>query len=331
MLLGKPKKIFAVDFSPTQNAVLHLKIAAIKELTREEAIKLMGYLGTPDERLALLKKLKTLPDHAKGILVTQLADGIAKGLALNGLLEGSIAKLRQACQDGKGTQNMKDFLNASTPQARLEILHSWPLERIFNGHRETCNALADHGRDSAQFKYVHLSANQYGVALATRLSKWFLQEASMCRDNHYLSAFLLGLEGICEIPMEEIDQHLPFYLHRGNFEALKDLVDRVEVYSGSIEDKLGGEFVFDKANLSDIFEYMSIEAAHVLMNRLTKSCSVGGRIAMWNLLCARHPPSKPDCGGRYLQLLGGLSAKLSAQDRVPFYQDFFVCECQESS
>ena len=42
--------IVAADFSAVQNAVLQLKIAVIKELSREDAITVLGFTGTPQAR-----------------------------------------------------------------------------------------------------------------------------------------------------------------------------------------------------------------------------------------------------------------------------------------
>lgn len=42
LLLAGPKKIVAVDLSPAQNAVLELKIAAIKNLTYDDYLLILG-------------------------------------------------------------------------------------------------------------------------------------------------------------------------------------------------------------------------------------------------------------------------------------------------
>lgn len=50
LLLENPKKIVAVDLSPAQNAILELKIAAIKNLTYEDYLLVLGELDDTENR-----------------------------------------------------------------------------------------------------------------------------------------------------------------------------------------------------------------------------------------------------------------------------------------
>ena len=69
-------------------------------------------------------------------------------------------------------------------------------------------------------------------------------------------------------------------------------VDRLEWHCRSIEDflpELGPKSV-DRFNLSDIFEYMSEENYHSLLNLLVDSGRPGGRLLYWNMLAPRSRP-----------------------------------------
>jgi S-adenosylmethionine-diacylglycerol 3-amino-3-carboxypropyl transferase len=78
---------------------------------------------------------------------------------------------------------------------------------------------------------------------------------------------------------------------------------------------------YNKANLSDIFEYMSEDLADRVFSTLADRLRSGGRIAYWNLLVPRAP--SPALDGK-LTHLDELSQRLWRQDRSWFYRDFRI-------
>lgn len=75
-----------------------------------------------------------------------------------------------------------------------------------------------------------------------------------------------------------------------------------------------------QANLSDIFEYTSIDLCHSIFNSLSELMVKGGRIAYWELLTPRAPPLDMFISHEKL------SKELHDQDRVFFYKSFNVYE-----
>ena len=83
---------------------------------------------------------------------------------------------------------------------------------------------------------------------------------------------------------------------------------------------------FDRANLSDIFEYMSQENATRLFETLADHANPGGRFAYWNMMVPRR-------GSEYLpkrlEFLPELSRELFLADKTFFYRDFVVDRVRE--
>ena len=77
--------------------------------------------------------------------------------------------------------------------------------------------------------------------------------------------------------------------------------------------------------LSDIFEYMSGEAAEATFALLVKSVAPGGRLAFWNLFIHRLP-SKTLLEEGKVTHLKELSEQLHQVDRVFFYSEFHVVQ-----
>jgi S-adenosylmethionine-diacylglycerol 3-amino-3-carboxypropyl transferase len=78
-----------------------------------------------------------------------------------------------------------------------------------------------------------------------------------------------------------------------------------------------------KANLSDIFEYMSAENTERLLGKLAARSRPGGRVAYWNMLV---PRSRPESLAGKLRPLAELSERLFRQDKAFFYSRFVVEE-----
>ena len=71
-----------------------------------------------------------------------------------------------------------------------------------------------------------------------------------------------------------------------------------------------------QANLSDIFEYTSLEATNELFSMLADRCRSGGRLAYWNMLVPRTPSD------HRLQMASD-SKDLHTQDRLFYYRSFY--------
>src|SRR5205823_6585858 len=111
------------------------------------------------------------------------------------------------------------------------------------------------GRDPAFFRYVKGSVADRILA-RTRHALTELNPA----DNPYLQWILTGRHTTA----------LPYALRPENFEPIRANLDRLESRCQSLEEFLEqeGRGAIDRANLSDIFEYMSDENCACLLERL---------------------------------------------------------------
>ena len=87
--------------------------------------------------------------------------------------------------------------------------------------------------------------------------------------------------------------------HRAN-------LDRLEWHCLSLEDFLNDrpDHFIDRYNLSDIFEYMSEDNYHQLLQRLVQAARPGSRLAYWNMLV---PRTRPAAMANQLRPLTGLA------------------------
>jgi S-adenosylmethionine-diacylglycerol 3-amino-3-carboxypropyl transferase len=123
---------------------------------------------------------------------------------------------------------------------------------------------------------------------------------------------------------EHADRALPFALRPENFDAIRSNLDRLESRCCSLQDFVTKSPVkFDAFNLSDIFEYLSIESYERLLRLLIRSANPNARLAYWNLLV---PRSRPESLVALLQPLKELSEALSRRDKAFIYKTIVVEE-----
>jgi S-adenosylmethionine-diacylglycerol 3-amino-3-carboxypropyl transferase len=169
--------------------------------------------------------------------------------------------------------------------------------------------MAEHGRDAAQFDYVNTEPGRH---FAERFK--YVCTQLPARHNVYLHRFLSDSYG----------PSLPPYLQKEKFERLRKLVSRVTPVTNSIEDHLRtSKIIYTKANLSDMFEYMSETNMAHLLKTMYEAFLPGGRIAYWCLLVPRPLPST--LSKNYLSH-HDLAKGLWKQDRSWFYRDFHILE-----
>ena len=137
------------------------------------------------------------------------------------------------------------------------------------------------------------------------------------RGNFYLEYFFTAR-------YRDLDLAPP-YLGRFGFLRLRHLVDRITVVTADLGRHLDevGPGRYSKANLSDLFEYLSEPESEALFGKLAVALRPGGRLGFWNLFVPRAPaaPSRAR-----LRPLHAAAAALWRHDRAFFYRAFHLEE-----
>jgi S-adenosylmethionine-diacylglycerol 3-amino-3-carboxypropyl transferase len=166
------------------------------------------------------------------------------------------------------------------------------------------------GRDPGFFQHVEGSVAERVLARAR-----YALTALDPRDNPYVQWILTGRH----------TSALPFALRVENFEAIRANLHRLEWRRQSLEEFLSerGDVAIDRFNLSDIFEYVSLEHYWRMLELLLGASRSGARLAYWNMLAERR---RPEAMAASLRPLEELAARLHAEDKAFFYSAFIVEE-----
>ena len=313
MLSRSPGRVIAVDVNPAQLACLELRVAAYRELNHCEMLELMGSLPSR-RRDELYRRCRGLLSIEGQSFWDARPTEIGQGIGEAGSFEQYFTLFRswvlplihsrervERLLHGGAQKQREDFYNGEWDTWRWKLLFRLFFSRF---------VMARAGRDPGHFRYV-----DGGVArrLLER-ARYGLTDLNPA-DNPYLQWILTGRHTVT----------LPYALRPENFEAIRAHLDRLEWRCSTLEDFLETceEGRIDRYNLSDVFEYMSLDDYHGLLERVVRAGRRGGRLAYWNMLVERR---RPDHMADRLRPLTELARRLQREDKAFFYSAFIVEE-----
>ena len=313
LLTAHPARVIAVDVSPAQLACLALRVAAYKTLRHGELLELVGSRPSA-RRTGLYDRCRpALDDVARQFWDGRRAD-IERGIGSLGKFERYFSLFRSRVLPlvhrrrtvlellkHRDADARRQFYDATWDTARWRLMFRLFFSRFVMGRL---------GRDPEFFRYVE---GDVGQAILRR-TRHALRELDPS-DNPYVHWILSGTHGTA----------LPLALRAEHFDTIRDHIDRVEWRQQSVEDFLAETpgMTIDRFNLSDIFEYVSRDHYHRMLEGILRRSRTGGRLAYWNMLAARR---RPETLSHALRPLDDLAARLHLQDRAFFYSAFRVEE-----
>jgi len=312
LLSKNPAKVIAVDFNRQQIALLELKARAFKYLNYDELLCLVGVRA--GDRVKLYTKLRPhLSQATRKFFDVQKLD-ISRGVGHAGKFEKYFEIFRNAALPFVHAKDVCDELlvsrSAEVRRRFFDDVWNTPKWRTLFRMFFSRKVMGLLGRDPSFFQYV-----QADVA-----------EAILSRTEHALTQLDPSANPYLEwILKGNYVSALPHYLRKENYEAIKANIDRMEWHTGSIESVLEDiqPGSIDKFNLSDIFEYMSMDNYHKLLSTLVLAGRTSGRLVYWNMLA---PRSRPEKMAPVLTAHSELADRLHKEDKAFFYSKLIVEE-----
>ena len=315
LLLAGARSVTAIDMSPAQIALVELKLAGIRLLSHDVFVAFMGATQSTTARLDTYAQIRHQLTSISQQFWDAHADEIAKGVIHCGRFDKYLRLFLEQHLPSVWPQGAQQrLLDAGSLAEQRRVYDSEcdtqefrQLLRWFAGRE----MIASTGRDPAQLKYVGLG--DLGEHFLERFRNSLVNVATA--GNYYMEYNLLGRYRNLEAG--------PLYMRSANFERLKGLVDNVHLVTDELEQYVASRPLnsFSKANLSDVFEYMSDAASQRMFGVLAERLRGGGRLAYWNLLVPRTPPLSMH---HRLKPLSETSEQLHMLDRTWFYRSFHI-------
>ncbi len=313
LLSRGPARVIALDLSGAQLAALELRVAAYRELRHHELLELMG--SRPSRRRAALYARCTPAMSAEARRFwDSRPNAVERGIGSAGKFERYFQIFREYVLPlVHRRRTVLSLLDHRSPADRKRFYDEHWDSRAWRGifrlfFSET--VLGRLGRDPSFFRYAEGSVSDNLL----RRVRHALAELDPS-ENPYVHWILTGEHG----------NALPHALRPENFDPIREHLGRLEWHRKPIEQigpELAGDRI-DRANLSDILEYMSEDNARLLLGGLIDNAKDGARFAYWNMIVPRK-------GAEYLpqrlRPLPELSRELFARDKAFFYRDFVVEE-----
>ncbi|HEY9856396.1 MAG TPA: DUF3419 family protein [Stenomitos sp.] len=282
LLLHDPAKVVALDFNASQNHLLRLKIAAFKALDYGEVLELMG-IRKSTRRKALYHKLRPVLSLEARTFWDENTKLLEQGAMFAGRLERyllAFGKLMRALYGRKRIRRFFDCATLAEQRTFYDREIDGPLWRtIFDMFFS--RTVMTRAKDKEHFRLVDF--DNFGKIFRGRTEHAFTQIP--IRSNYFLGLILLG---------HYLDEDaLPPYLQREHFETMRERVERVEIFTGEIEQFLTSmpDNTFTKFNVSNLFDWISQPIFVRLHEEIVRTGQNGARMANWNTLLARAIPS----------------------------------------
>ena len=313
LLTKDPSRVIALDLSPAQLSCLELRVAAYRTLTHAELLELVGSRPST-RRVALFDRCRPALGAATCGFWDRQRAGIEHGIGSLGRFERYFALFRDRVLPlVHSRRTVLELLEPRTLEARRRFYDNrwdtWRWRLLFRVFFSR-TVMGRLGRDPEFFRYVEADVAA-SILGRTRHALSVLDPS----ENPYVRWILTGTHGAA----------LPCALRPEHFETIRDRVDRLEWHCQSVEEFLerSSERTLDRFNLSDLFEYVSVEHYHRMLDAIVRCSRPGARLAYWNMLAPRR---RPEHLRDRLRPLDDLAGRLHLADRAFFYSAFRVEE-----
>jgi S-adenosylmethionine-diacylglycerol 3-amino-3-carboxypropyl transferase len=320
LLLQKPRAITAVDLNPAQNALLELKIAAMRRLDHTGYLRFMG-VRAADDRLDTYGRLLRV---SLSVDARNFFDRIPKAIAAGILFQGKLEKyLRIGAKVLKlghpfGLKNLLDARNLDEQRvamARWETPFWRSVAHLVGNER----VLATLSGDPGFYRNLPPEPPLHEV-LYDRVHRHL--KHNILRDNSFLQLVLHG--------KYIYESALPIYLNVATYDQVKAGLAgaTIDIKTSTVSDVLAAEQGgYDAFSISDICSYLDPQPAHRLFQLVLDRANPGAR------LCSRsnifHKPLAPEHAARVVRD-NELEARLSLHDHATVHE-FVVGEIKQAA
>ncbi len=313
MLSRNPSRVVALDFNPVQIALLELKVAAFRTLKYQEVLELMGSRHSGG-RLELYARCRSqLAPSSRNYWDSHLRS-VARGIGSAGRFEQYLRLFRKRLLPlAHGRRNIEHWFKCSTREELEDhycgVWDTWRWHLLFRLFFSQF-VMERLGRDPRFFKHVE---GEVSARILARARDGLTR--TLPADNPYLQWMLIGHHR----------SSLPYALRRSSFESIRDNLDRLDWGCISLERYLetADPSSIQHFNLSNVFEYISEDSHHRILELLIKVGKKGGRLAYWNMLVPRR---SPEYLREHLLPLKETVDWLTQKNKVFFYSDFILEE-----
>jgi len=276
ILSKSPQKVITLDINKVQLFLTELKKACFIKLNHTEFLELLGFNDSVN-RLNLFEKVKSELSMQAIRHWEANFEQIENGIINQGKFEKYFRLFRTKIVPLIHSEKIiNDLLAHKSNEEQLNFYNkkwnTWRWKLLFNIFFSKA-VMAKFGRDKSLFNEVDISVKKF---IFSQVEKEISNEK--CQTNYFLNYILRG----------GFYTGLPHYARVENFEKIKNNCKKLEIKYGLLEDVLKSEGKFDKFNLSNIFEYISVTEFKKMSNILKANSNPKALFLNWSLMVKRQ-------------------------------------------
>lgn len=285
LIAKNPKYLDVIDMSVSQLYLCELRLQAMKTLSYEEYLFLMGYRGAlqsgndeGDDREVLFDRLKLSPEATK--YWKERRDGWRpRGFILLGRWESHFQKLGYLFRDVLKCDFSKVFA-AQSLEEQIELYEEhWPKLRWNSFIRIAASEFVfnkflykGHFSGKSEHRTEERSPSQFIMEEFDRIFR-----TQLVRKNYFMQILFLG-----RIAHEE---GLPFEAHEHVVAAVKKSPTQIRYLHGNLLEHLP-QHPYDFISLSDTISYLNEQDANLILQKLSPQTKAGSCMVIRSFLRA---------------------------------------------
>lgn len=286
LLTQNPQSVVSVDYSPGQNYLLELKLAAIRMLSYNQLLEFFG-VDECKTRWSMFESLQEQISPEAAAYFRRHRSAIENGILFSGRHERFYVRVVAPMVHLLFGRTLKKIFNCSGIEEQRKIYKEeldgrlWRL-LIRKGFTErTLRMILNDDK-----YHIEIDVPSIGDYMLERLEHTFSHH--LAKNNHWVSFMFNG-----KYPSRT---SLPHFLLYESYEAIRRAATTVTPVTGNLIDYLKTlpDQSVDKFSLSDVTSCINKEEFKVLLNEVFRTGRAGGRLCYRNFLAKYSVPKEGD-------------------------------------
>ncbi|HVQ38020.1 MAG TPA: DUF3419 family protein [Pyrinomonadaceae bacterium] len=276
LLTQNPRSVVSVDYSPGQNYLLELKLAAIRKFSYDELLQFFG-VDECKTRWTMFESLQEKISSEAAAYFRRHRSAIEKGVLFSGRHERFYVRVVAPMIHLLFGSALKKIFSASNIEEQERIYREEIDGRLWrwlirNGFSErTLRMILNDDK-----YHIEIHVPSIGDYMLDRLNHTFSHH--LAKDNHWVSFMFNG-----KYPSRT---SLPHFLLYENYEAIRRATTKVTPVTGNLIHYLQTlpDGSVDKFSLSDVTSCINKEEFSSLLDEVNRTGRAGGRLCYRNFL-----------------------------------------------
>jgi S-adenosylmethionine-diacylglycerol 3-amino-3-carboxypropyl transferase len=276
LLTQNPRSVVSVDYSPGQNYLLELKLAAIRTFSYDELLQFFG-VDECTTRWTMFESLQEKISPEAAAYFRRHRPAIERGVLFSGRHERFYVRVVAPMIHLLYGRQLKKIYSCSSIEDQERIyreeidgkLWRWLIRNGFS--ERTLRMILNDDK-----YHIEIHVPSIGDYMLDRLNHTFSHH--LARDNHWISFMLNG-----KYPSRT---SLPHFLLQENYEAIRRATTKLTPVTGNLIDYLKTlpDGSVDKFSLSDVTSCINKEEFNRLLDEVNRTGRTGGRLCYRNFL-----------------------------------------------